>query len=86
MNTNTGELVGAITHYYPKINVAVVKLSAPLRVGDNIQVVTKGGEFTQAVSSMQVDHKSVNQGNAGEVIAIMVEQKVREGDEVRKVQ
>ena len=85
MTTNEGTPIGIVTHYYPKVSVAVVKLSASVRVGESITVVGTAGEFTQTVSSMQVDHKPVEEGNAGDEVAIMVEQKVREGAEVKKI-
>ena len=37
--------MGKITHIFTKINVAVVKLSAELCVGDRIKIKGKGIEF-----------------------------------------
>ncbi|MBU3895748.1 hypothetical protein KKG36_00270 [Patescibacteria group bacterium] len=72
--------IGKISHYFSKINVAVVKLKAPLKQGDAIRIV--GGEdtdFTQPVSSMQVDHEEVKIGKKGKEVGLKVKKKVREG-------
>ncbi len=53
--------IGEVTHYYDKIGVAVVKLTASgLKKGDPIKfVATDGSEFTQIADSMQLEHKEV---------------------------
>ena len=81
-----GKLVGVITHYFSHIEVGVIKLSAPLKQGDEIRVV--GGEstdFNQAVDSMQVDHKEVKFAKKGDDVGLKVSEKVREGYKVYKV-
>lgn len=76
--------VGTVTHYYDKIGVGIVKLAAPLRVGDTIKVVRKDGEFTQQVSSIEIKHQSVASGKKGDEIGIKMDQVVKEKDEVFK--
>ena len=51
--------IGKITHYYDKLGVAVINLSAALAAGDKIKLVGHGNEFTQEVDSMQVEHEKV---------------------------
>jgi len=59
------KLIGKITHYYGKIKVAVVKLKAPLSVGDKIKI--KGGEreFEQTVKSIEINHKKIKRAAKG---------------------
>lgn len=76
------KLIGKITHYYGKINVAIVELSAPLKVGDKIHLKGHETDFEQTVSSMQVDYQNIDEAKKGDVIGLKVDQKVREGDEV----
>lgn len=76
------KLIGKITHYYGKINVAIVELSAPLKVGDKIHLKGHETDFEQTVSSMQIDYQNIDEAKKGDVIGLKVEQKVREGDEV----
>lgn len=81
------KLVGEITHYFGKIGVAVLKLSDTLRVGDQIKIVGKSGEeFTQIVESMQIEHKNVEEAKAGDLIGLKVNQKVKEGYKVYKIE
>lgn len=76
--------IGTVTHFYPKISVAVVKLSAALKTGDKVSI-EKGEEKTeQTVSSMQIEHKQIKDAKKGQEIAIKVNQEVKEGAEVFK--
>lgn len=77
--------VGKVTHYYDKIGVAVVDLEDSLSVGDKIKVTGHGNEFTQQVSSMQLDHQDLQKAKKGQAIGLKVDQKVKEGDEVYSV-
>jgi putative protease len=76
------KLVGKITHYYGKINVAIVELSAPLKIGDKIHLKGHETDFEQIVSSMQIEHQNVDKAKKGDAIGLKVDQKIREGDEV----
>lgn len=72
--------VGKVTHYYDKIGVAVVELSQNLKVGDKVKFSGHDKEFTQEVTSMQIEHQKVNEAEAGQVIGLKVNQPVKEGD------
>ena len=74
--------VGTVIHYYGKIGVAILKLSAPLKVGDRIKFEGHGADFEQEVSSMQVEHKSIEEAKAGDEVGMKTEQAVKEGTEV----
>jgi putative protease len=76
--------IGTIIHYYDKIGVGVVRLSAELRAGDLIHVKGKATDFEQTAGSLQVDHQPVPSAKRGEEVAIKMEQKVKEGDVVYK--
>jgi putative protease len=78
------EKIGEITHYFDKIGVAIVKLSAPLKVGDKIKVKGATTDFEQTVDSMQVDHQEVESAESGRELGIKVTEKAREGDDVLK--
>jgi putative protease len=72
--------LGKVTHYYPKIGVAVVELKAPLKIGDKILVRGGTTNFEQTVESMQIEHKNVQFAEAGKSVGLKVIQRVREGD------
>ena len=77
--------VGKITHYYDKISVAVIELEGALSEGDTIRLSGHGNEFTQPVSSMQIEHENIKKAKKGDAIGLKVDQPVKEGDEVFKV-
>lgn len=76
--------VGRVTHFFPKISVAVVELTKPLSVGDTILIKGPTTDFEQVVESMQIEHKNVQQAKAGESIGLKVAERVREKDTVYK--
>ena len=77
-----GKEIGKITHYFPKVGVAVLELSAQLKVGDSIKVERHDGSFTQQVSSMQVDHAQVLEAKPGQSIGLKMSERVHEGNKV----
>lgn len=77
-----GELVGKITHFFDKISVAVIELSGTLREGDKIRIKGSTTDFEQTVNSMQIEHETIEEANAGQSIGLKVSEKVRPGDEV----
>jgi len=76
------KLVGKITHYYDKIQVAIVELFDDLKVGDNIHIKGHATDFNQQVASIQKDHQNVSSASKGDLIGMKVDQKVKEGDEI----
>ncbi len=77
--------VGKIIHYYDKIGVAVVELEDDLRVGETIKISGHGNEFVQSVSSMQIEHENIQEAKKGQTIGLKVDQEVKEGDEIYKI-
>lgn len=80
------EQIGKIVHFYPKISVAVVELSGTIRIGDRIKIEGHGKSFEQEVASMQIEHKPIEEAKAGQAIGLKVEQPVKEGDIVYKLE
>lgn len=77
-------IVGAITHYFPKVQAAVIKLKAPVAIGDTLRFKGHTTDFTQSVTSMQIDHVTVTSAKKGEEIGLLVNSRVREHDIVVK--
>lgn len=71
--------IGKVIHYYDKAGVAVVALTAPLKVGDRVKIKDRDREWEQEVASLQVDRKPVNEGAAGSEVAVKVDEKAHEG-------
>ncbi len=76
--------VGHITHFFSKISVAVVDLTADLAVGDRILVKGPATDFEQVVDSMQIEHQNVPKAETGHSIGLKMVQPVREKDIVYK--
>jgi len=80
-----GSLIGAITHYFPKVRAAVIKLKAPLSVGETLKFKGHTTDFTQNITSIQIDHLPVNQAQKGAEIGLLVDSRVRQHDKVYKI-
>lgn len=78
--------IGKISHYYDKIGVAVVKLSkGDLKVGDSLKLVARDGtEFTQEVSSMQIERANIDIAKSGDEFGLKVDKQVKENSQVTK--
>ncbi len=74
------KIIGTITHYFPKVRAAVIKLKAPLSVGDTVKIKGHTTDFTQTISSMQIDHVSVSQAKKGQEIGLLVNSRARQHD------
>ncbi|MCX6750450.1 MAG: translation elongation factor-like protein [Candidatus Pacearchaeota archaeon] len=77
--------IGEVSNYFDHVEVAAIKLTAPLKVGDRVKF--KGGEveFEQDVDSMQIDRKPVQAAKKGDEIGIKVVGKVRKDYKVFKL-
>ncbi len=78
--------IGRVTHYFGHLGVAAVSLTDTLRVGDRIHVVGHTTDETMTVDRMQIEHQDVSLANPGDDVAVHVAAKVREHDEVRKLE
>ena len=76
--------VGEVIHFYDKISVAVVKILAPIKVGDSVKFAGHDKEFQQTIDSMQVEHESIDKAKKGDDVGMKVDQPVKPGDEVYK--
>jgi selenocysteine-specific translation elongation factor len=76
------KLIGKVTHYFSKINVAGIQLSGTLKVGDKISIEGATTNFEENIDSMQIDNKPVTEAKAGDMIGIKVKDKTRTGDNV----
>ncbi len=78
--------IGEVIKYFVKIGVAAVRLSeGSLKVGESIHVVGHTTDVTQAIDSIQIENKSVQEAGPGADIGIKIKDRVREHDAVYKV-
>jgi putative protease len=78
-------IIGIVTHYFPKVRVGVVKLKAPLAVGDLIKIKGHTTDFTQTIKSIQIDHVPLDKAKKGDEIGLLVDSRVRRHDELYTV-
>lgn len=78
-------LVGRVSHYYTRICVAAVDLQGSLRAGDIVWIRGKHTDFVQRATSMEIQHQPVLQAEAGQDIGLLVDHRVRQGDQVYKL-
>ena len=74
--------IGKVTHYFGKIDVAIIELTKTLKVGKKLRFSGHGADFEQQVESMQIEHKEVQKAKKKESVGVKVDQKVKEGTEV----
>ena len=77
--------VAKVTHYWAKIGVAAIKLYDTLRVGNTIHVSGSTTDFEQTVDSMEIEHEAVKVAKKGQEVGLKVNERVRKGDRVYKV-
>jgi translation elongation factor EF-1alpha len=77
------KLIGKITHYFNKISVGIIEITdGELKVGDTIHIKGHTSDFTQQITSMQIEHAPVEKAKKGDGVGIKVDSPVHEHDEV----
>ncbi len=77
-------VIGEVTHYFPKVRAAVVKLEASITTGDSIRIKGHTTDFKQKVVSMQINHVPLTVASKGDEIGLLVDSRVRRKDLVYK--
>ena len=74
-----GKIIGKVSHYYDKIGVAIIELTAPLKVGDKVKFVKGEDETEQVIKSIQIERAAVEAAKKGAIIGIKVDEPTKEG-------
>ena len=77
--------VGRVSHFFTKISVAVIELTATVSVGDRILIKGPTTNLEQTIDSMEIEHEKVQKAGAGQSIGLKVKDRVRETDIVYKI-
>ncbi len=81
-----GIYLGAITHYFAKVQAAVIPLEETLKVGDKIVIHNAAGPlFKQPVKSIQINRIPIDEGRPGEEVGLEVLKHVSVGDKVYRL-
>jgi putative protease len=80
--TEKKHFIGKVTHYYPKIQVATIKLVSKLKSGDKIIIIGKTTGIQNAeVEYMEMNHLPIKAAKKGDEIGLKLPE-VRKNDEV----
>lgn len=79
------KICGQCEGYFDKINVAIIKLTSPLRIGDIVIFEKEGGLFQQTITSMQIDRREIRLATSGNDIGLKVLQTPTVGTRVYKI-
>ena len=71
--------------FFAKPVVAGIELTAVLKAGDKIHIKGHTTDFTEEITSMEVDNQPVDEAKVGDMIGVKVKERVRENDKVYKV-
>jgi putative protease len=80
------EEIGVIVKFFAKPSVAALELtSGGIKVGDVLHYTGHTTDFTEEVTSMQIDNNPVEEAKPGDLVGIKVKERVRENDKVYRV-
>lgn len=84
--TRKEELVGIVTHYFPHVKAGVIKIKkGPVSIGDTLHIKGHTTDFTQKVTSIQIERRPIKAASKGEEIGLLVKSRVRHNDKAYKV-
>jgi translation initiation factor IF-2 len=80
------EKIGVVTDYLNRIGVAVIWLTdGDVRRGDQVRIAGRTTELTQAVESLEIDHRPVEEALRGSEVAMKIADPVRRHDQVFRI-
>jgi translation initiation factor IF-2 len=78
--------IGVIVKFFAKPGVAAIEVrSGSIKNGDLLKFKGHTTDFSEKISSMEIDNKPVEEAPAGSLVGIKVKERVRENDKVYKV-
>ena len=79
--------VGLVVKFFAKPGVAAVKVTGgSIKPGDLLRYKGHTTDFTEQVTTMEIDRQPVEEATVGDMIGIKVTKRVRENDTVLKVE
>jgi len=75
--------IGKVTHYFPHVNVAAVKLVSELKVGDEIVIIGKTtGIVYSKIDSLEINREPIKKAKKGNEVGVQTPKLVRKNDNV----
>lgn len=86
MPEKTTGLIGEITHFFPRIQVCVLKVSAnSIKVGEQILIAGKKSRFNQKVASLQIESVDVKAAQRGDLVGLKLDKPAEARDKIFKM-
>jgi putative protease len=80
------EQVAVIVKFFAKPSVAALEVTnGTIKKGDLLRYKGHTTDFTEEVSSMEIDNQPVEEVKVGDLVGLKVKERVREKDKVYKV-
>ena len=80
------EQVAVIVKFFAKPGVAALEVTnGTMKKGNLLKYKGHTTDFTEEITSMEIDNQSVDEVKAGDLVGVKVKERVREGDKVYKV-
>ena len=80
------EQVALVIKFFSKPSVAALEITnGSIKVGDLLRYKGHTTDFTEEITSMEMDNQPVEEAKVGDLIGIKVKERVRENDQVFKV-
>jgi translation initiation factor IF-2 len=80
------EQVAVIVKFFAKPSVAALEVkNGIIKKGDLLRYKGHTTDFTEEITSMEIDNQPVDEVKAGDLVGVKVKERVREGDKVYKV-
>ena len=80
------EQVAVIVKFFAKPSVAALEVTnGTIKKGDLLKYKGHTTDFTEEITSMEIDNESVDEVKVGDLVGVKVKERVREGDKVYKV-
>ena len=80
------EKVGEVFTFFVKPSVAAINVLGEINVGDKLLFKGATTDFEMVVKSMEIDKVSVDSVKKGQQVGIKVPERVRQNDEVFKIE
>jgi len=80
------EQVAVIVKFFAKPSVAALEVTnGTIKKGDMLRYKGHTTDFTEEISSMEIDNQVVDEVKVGDLVGVKVKERVRENDKVYKV-
>lgn len=79
------KICGICEGYFEKIQVAIIKVTSPIKKTDTLIFEKEGGLFQQPIATMQIDRKDVSLARSGSDIGMKVVMQPKVGTNVYKI-